>query len=241
MIAQGGGVRLARPEDAPALLEIYAPYVTETVVSFEYQVPTVEEFSSRVKNTLARHPYLVWEEGGRVLGYAYAHPYAARPAYQWGAELTVYLHPEACRRGIGRKLYGALFDLLRLQGVRTVYGCITAENEASVAMHTALGFGEAGRFRNAGYKQGRWLDVLWLENFYQRIMMQKDPLALAYQAKHNCPDRTFARSAKENPKRTIYPGTDEPSDPSKRSFVGASLFLLAVAVVALLLLLTRNH
>lgn len=163
VIAQGGGVRLARPEDAPALLKIYAPYVTETVVSFEYQVPTVEEFSSRVKNTLAWHPYLVWEEGKRVLGYAYAHPYAARPAYQWGAELTVYLHPEACRRGIGRKLYGALFDLLRLQGVRTVYGCITAENEASVAMHTALGFREAGRFHNAGYKQGRWLDVLWLE------------------------------------------------------------------------------
>lgn len=158
-----GKLRLARVEDAPALLEIYAPYVTDTNISFEYEVPSLEEFSQRVKTISALHPYLVWEEGEKLLGYAYAHPYAARPAYQWGAELTVYLRPEATHRGLGPKLYGALFDLLRLQGVRTVYGCITAENKASVAMHRAMGFAEGGLFRNAGYKMGRWLDVLWLE------------------------------------------------------------------------------
>lgn len=163
MRGREGFIRLARVEDAPAILEIYAPYVTDTVISFEYEVPTGEEFTQRVRDISALHPYLVWEEKGRLLGYAYAHPYAARPAYQWGAELTVYLRPEARRRGIGTKLYGAMLDLLRLQGVRTVYGCITAENEASVAMHRALGFREGGLFRNAGYKQGRWLDVLWLE------------------------------------------------------------------------------
>lgn len=163
MRGQKGGIRLARVEDVPELLEIYAPYVKNTVVSFEYQVPTVEEFTHRVESTLVQHPYLVWEEEGKIFGYAYAHPYAVRPAYQWGAELTVYLRPEGCHRGIGTKLYGVLFDLLRLQGVRTVYGCITAENQASVAMHTALGFHEGGCFHNAGYKQGRWLDVLWLE------------------------------------------------------------------------------
>ena len=103
------------------------------------------------------------EEDGALLGYAYAHPYAARPAYQWSAELTVYLRQGAARRGLGSRLYGALFDLLRLQGVRTVYGCVTAENALSVAFHQALGFREAGRFAQVGYKHGRWLDVLWLE------------------------------------------------------------------------------
>ena len=115
-------LRFATPQDAPGLLEIYAPYVTGTIVSFEYDVPTVEEFARRIQDTTARFPYLVWEEDGALLGYAYAHPYAARPAYQWSAELTVYLRQGAARRGLGSRLYGALFDLLRLQGVRTVYG-----------------------------------------------------------------------------------------------------------------------
>ena len=88
---------------------------------------------------------------------------AARPAYQWSAELTVYLRQDARGKGLGSRLYGALLDVLRLQGVRTVYGCVTAENQASVAMHHALGFQEAGRFHQVGFKQGRWLDVLWLE------------------------------------------------------------------------------
>ena len=158
-----GVLRVAREEDAPGLLEIYAPYVEQTVVSFEYTAPTVEEFARRIRETLARHPYLVWEEDGALLGYAYAHPYAARPAYQWSAELTVYLRQGAARRGLGSRLYGALFELLRLQGVRTVYGCVTAENALSVAFHQALGFREAGRFAQVGYKHGRWLDVLWLE------------------------------------------------------------------------------
>lgn len=158
-----GPIRLARMADVPAILEIYAPYVRETTISFEYEVPALEEFARRVEDISAQYPYLVWEEDGRILGYAYAHPYAPRPAYQWGAELTIYLRRGATHRGVGSKLYGALFDLLRLQGVRTVYGCITAENQPSVAMHRALGFAEGGRFRKAGYKLGRWLDVLWLE------------------------------------------------------------------------------
>lgn len=156
-------IRFAAAKDAAELLEIYAPYVTGTTVSFEYEVPAVEEFRRRVEETSARYPYLVWEEDGALLGYAYAHPYAARPAYQWSAELTVYLRQGVSRRGLGSRLYGALMELLRLQGVRNVYGCVTAENTASVAFHHALGFREAGRFSQAGYKLGRWLDVLWLE------------------------------------------------------------------------------
>lgn len=156
-------IRFAAAKDGAELLEIYAPYVTGTTVSFEYEVPAVEEFRRRVKETSARYPYLVWEEDGALLGYAYAHPYAARPAYQWSAELTVYLRQGVSRRGLGSRLYGALMELLRLQGVRNVYGCVTAENTASVAFHHALGFREAGRFSQVGYKLGRWLDVLWLE------------------------------------------------------------------------------
>ena len=156
-------IRFAAAKDAAELLEVYAPYVTGTTVSFEYEVPAVEEFRRRVEETSARYPYLVWEEDGALLGYAYAHPYAARPAYQWSAELTVYLRQGVSRRGLGSRLYGALMELLRLQGVRNVYGCVTAENIASVAFHHALGFREAGRFSQVGYKLGRWLDVLWLE------------------------------------------------------------------------------
>lgn len=156
-------IRFAAAKDAAELLEVYAPYVTGTTVSFEYEVPAVEEFRRRVEETSARYPYLVWEEDGALLGYAYAHPYAARPAYQWSAELTVYLRQAVSRRGLGSRLYGALMELLRLQGVRNVYGCVTAENTASVAFHHALGFREAGRFSQVGYKLGRWLDVLWLE------------------------------------------------------------------------------
>lgn len=155
-------MRLAREEDMPGLAALYAPYVTDTTASFEYQPPSGEEFARRWREFSSRYPYLVWEEGGALLGYAYGHAYSPRPAYQWSAELTVYLRGDARGRGLGPRLYGALWDLLRMQGVRTVYGCVTAENGPSVAMHKALGFREAGRFHSVGYK-GRWLDVLWLE------------------------------------------------------------------------------
>ena len=156
-------LRFATPQDAPSLLAVYAPYVEGTTVSFEFSVPSVREFARRIEETAQRYPYLLWEAEGRVVGYACAHQLLPRPAYQWAAELTVYLEEGAAGCGLGRRLYGALCDLLRLQGVRTVYGCVTAENAPSVAFHRALGFREAGRFPAAGHKLGRWLDVLWLE------------------------------------------------------------------------------
>lgn len=136
----------------PASWEIYAPYVTGTIVSFEYDVPTVEEFARRIQDTTARFPYLVWEEDGALLGYAYAHPYAARPAYQWSAELTVYLRQGAARQGLGSRLYGALFDLLRLQGVRTVYGCVTAGERPQRGVPPGAGLPGGRRFSQVGYK-----------------------------------------------------------------------------------------
>ena len=155
-------LRFATPQDAPGLLEIYAPYVTGTIVSFEYDVPTLEEFARRIQDTTVRFPYLVWEEG-TVLGYAYAHRVWARAAYQWTAELSVYLHPQCRGQGLGRRLYLALMELLRLQGVRRVYGVVTQGNQASMDFHQALGFHRTAVFSRAGYKNGQWLDVHWFE------------------------------------------------------------------------------
>lgn len=161
-------VRLAVPEDAGALLEIYAPFVVSpdrniSDVSFEYTEPSVEEFAGRIKGIGAGFPYLVCEEDGRAVGYVYAHPYITRAAYQWGAEVTIYLAPEAQGRGLGRILYDALEKLLLLQGIVTLYACVTASNIHSVKMHEACGFKIVGTFKKTGYKHGHWLDMVWLE------------------------------------------------------------------------------
>ena len=133
-------IRMATLQDAEKILAIYAPYVKNTAVSFEYDVPSLPDFEARMQGIMAFYPYLVWEEGGRILGYAYAHRHQERKAYQWNAELSIYLHPDATRRGLGSKLCLALLDLLRLQGVKTAYSCVTLPNAASEALHAKMGF-----------------------------------------------------------------------------------------------------
>ena len=155
-------LRFASPEDAPALLDIYSAYI-QTDITFEYVLPGREEFARRVSAVSEMYPYLVAEEAGQVLGYAYAHRIAQRAAYAWGAELSVYLRPDAAGRGLGKRLYRALMDLLRMQGVRTVYGLVASPNPASEGLHRSLGFTLAGVQHNAGYKNGRWIDLLWFE------------------------------------------------------------------------------
>ena len=155
-------IRMAKEADGAALLAVYLPYM-ETTITFEYTAPTQEEFAGRVRDTLRDYPYLLCEEEGRVLGYAYAHRLKSRAAYQWDAELSVYLSREAYGRGIGRALYGALMDLLERQGVRNVYGVITADNERSIRFHRSMGFTDAGVHHKTGFKNGSWLDVVWLE------------------------------------------------------------------------------
>jgi len=152
--------RFASAEDAGALLAIYAQYIG-TDVTFEYSLPGREEFARRIRDISAGYPYLVCEEGGRPVGYAYAHRHMEREAYQWNAELSVYLDGAHTGRGVGRALCGALFDLLALQGVRSVYSCVTLPNPPSERMHAALGFSRAGTFENAGYKNGAWHSVAW--------------------------------------------------------------------------------
>lgn len=155
-------IRLATPQDAEELLAIYAPYVRETTITFEYEVPTLPEFRRRVETTLACYPWLVLEREGKALGYAYAGRYQSRAAYQWGAEGSIYLAWGTGGAGLGVPLYRCLMELVAEQGVRSFYGCITHPNPASEAFHQKLGFTPLGIFPKAGYKQGRWLDILWV-------------------------------------------------------------------------------
>ena len=155
-------IRFATEADAPALLGIYAQYI-DTSVTFEYALPTVEEFAGRIRDISSQYPYLVCEVDGRAVGYAYAHRVRERAAYDWIVELSVYLDNGYTGRGLGTALYSLLIDLLSLQNIKTVMGCVTMPNEKSQALHNALGFRKVGTSVNAGYKNGAWHDVAWFE------------------------------------------------------------------------------
>jgi phosphinothricin acetyltransferase len=155
----GSGIRMATSADAAAVLVIYAPVVRTSAITFEYDVPTVEEIATRIRTVTARWPWLVLERDGDVAGYAYATTWRARAAYQWAVETTVYVRDDCHRRGIGRALYRALLACLRLQGFRLAIGGITLPNPASVGLHEGIGFGLAGVHRACGWKLGAWHDV----------------------------------------------------------------------------------
>lgn len=156
-------IRSATPADAAAILAIYAPYITDTVMTFETEVPALTDFTARVASILSGYPYLVCEADGRIVGYAYASQHRARAAYRYSVDVSIYIAPEYHRQGIGRLLYTALFEQLKARGFYTAYAGITLPNEKSVGLHKALGFTEAGTFHRVGYKANQWLDVIWLE------------------------------------------------------------------------------
>lgn len=163
-------IRSVVPEEAGRLLEIYSYYVERTAISFEYEVPTEEEFRHRIENTLKKYPYLVAEQNGKIQGYAYAGPFAKRAAYGWSCELSVYLDQYARKCGIGRKLYESLEERLKEMGMLNLYACIAYPEEEdeyltknSVRFHEHLGFKEVGRFHKCGYKFNRWYDMVWME------------------------------------------------------------------------------
>lgn len=157
--------------DAERLAEIFAYYVRSTVVAFEYEPLTAEEFRARIRRTTERYPYLVAEEDGRVLGYAYAGPFVGRAAYARSCELTIYLDPDARGRGLGRALYTALEERLRDMGMLNLYACIgdpVADDDPyltrdSERFHARMGFVKVGTFRKCGYKFGRWYNMIWME------------------------------------------------------------------------------
>lgn len=156
-------VRQATVQDVPRILEIYAPYIEKTAISFEYSVPTIGEFTERFLKITAHFPWLVWEEDGVVLGYAYGSLPFERAAYQWSAAVSIYLCPEACGKGIGKQLYAALERLLQKQGYRKVYAIITTANEESAAFHRAVGYRHAATLPDCGYKFGKWYGTIWME------------------------------------------------------------------------------
>ena len=156
-------LRLARPEDAPRLVEIYNYYIESTTVTLECEPLGADELASRIRGTLGGLPYIVCEYDDRVAGYAYAHKFKTRYGYRFCAELSVYADREYRRRGIGRALYAALIELLTLQGYTNLYGVVTSPNPASEALHRSFGFTEVGREHLAGHKFGRWFDVAVLE------------------------------------------------------------------------------
>jgi L-amino acid N-acyltransferase YncA len=156
-------VRPATPADAAACAAVYAPYVRDTAVSFELEPPGAEEVARRIEAYRERHAWLVLEDAGRVVGYAYGAPFAVRPAYDWSAEVSVYLAPGLRRSGAGRALYTALFARLEERGFRTLVAGVTVPNEASLGLHRAMGFEVVGTFRDIGFKLGRWWDVTRLQ------------------------------------------------------------------------------
>lgn len=156
-------IRLADTHDGSSCAAIYRPAVTEHATSFELDPPDGDEMSRRIASCLQQFPWLVAEEDGRVIGYAYASTHRTRPAYQWSAEVSAYVDENAHRRGVGRGLYEALIRVLVLQGYRNAYAGITLPNDASEGFHRGLGFTPVGVFRRIGFKLGQWHDVLWLE------------------------------------------------------------------------------
>lgn len=155
-------VRLADPRrDAEAVSAIYRPVVEESHTSFESRAPEVSEMASRMERILRILPWLVADEEGRVVGYAYAAPHRERAAYRWSVDVSVYLHENARGRGVGRRLYDRLLEILGAQGYVNVYAGIALPNPASEALHKAIGMELIGIYRQVGFKFGRWWDVAW--------------------------------------------------------------------------------
>ncbi|MBS1616313.1 MAG: N-acetyltransferase [Bacteroidetes bacterium] len=154
-------IRLASTSDAAAILAIYAPYITNTSLTFETELPETAAFAERIGHYLQHWPWLVWETEGHIAGYAYASRYRERAGYQWCVECSVYIHEEFQGKGIAKALYAALFRLLKLQGYFNVYAVINLPNEPSVHLHEACGFRWFANYEQVGYKLGKWKTVGW--------------------------------------------------------------------------------
>lgn len=168
-------IRMATKDDIPAILEIYTPYILNTAYTFEYTVPTLAAFTARFEAITAQFPWLVWEENGKVLGYAYGSAPFERAAYQWCGEVSIYLAPEIQGRGIGRKLYTVLEEIMWQQGYRVIFSLITSENEASIRFHERMGYTFSFECKNCGLKFGRWLGVIWMEKRKDSVEIPSAP------------------------------------------------------------------
>ena len=169
-------IRSARPDDAAAIQAIYAPVVRDTTISFELEPPMIDEMRARIVSTTAHLPWLVGlDEAGAVVGYVHAGKHRERAAYQWSVDVTAYVHSQHRGRGIGKRLYGRLFELLTVAGYCQAFAGIALPNAGSVALHESLGFSPIGVYRNVGFKHGAWRDVGWWQKQLQLPSMPQPP------------------------------------------------------------------
>lgn len=169
-------IRMATPEDAGTIADIYAPYVRDTAISFEMVPPSAQGMRSRLVTTLPRLPWLVITNGDAIVGYAYAGPHGDRAAYRWSVDVSVYLDRSCHRLGYGRRIYTALLNLLAAQGYMNAYSAVALPNPASVGLHEATGFTRVGVFDGVGFKDGAWRDVgWWFRPFADRPAQPSDP------------------------------------------------------------------
>ncbi|NBK96655.1 MAG: N-acetyltransferase family protein [Erysipelotrichia bacterium] len=156
-------IRNVQLSDTQELLAIYAPYVKESAITFEYEVPSIEEFKERIMKITKQYPYLVALLDNEMVGYAYASSFHERAAYQWCAEVSIYLKKEVHKQGVGKQLYAQLEKMLKKQNIKNMNACITYPNESSIAFHERMGFKTVGHFHHCGYKLGKWWDMVWME------------------------------------------------------------------------------
>lgn len=155
-------LRVARKEDAEGILAIYSPFVKNTTISFEYEVSEAANYATKVEALLLDFPWLIAEAGGVIVGYAYASKHRDRPGYAWSAESSIYVHDDYMRKGIATVLYNALLEILTAQNYVNLYAGIAQPNEGSTMFHVKLGFTPVGVYKKVGYKNGSWVDVVWL-------------------------------------------------------------------------------
>lgn len=159
-------IRDARIEDSRELLAIYKPYVEKTAITFEYEVPTEEEFAKRVAKTLEKYPYLVaLDERGQIIGYTYASEFKGRKAYDWSVETSIYIAEGKHGEGLGKQLYMRLEAMLKEMGICNMCACIAYPNPESECFHEKLGYKTVAHFHKSGFKMGKWYDMIWMEKF----------------------------------------------------------------------------
>ena len=171
-----GKIRFASEKDAEAILRIYAPYIEKTAITFEYEVPSIEEFRGRIAEITKKYPWIVYEEEGDILGYAYSGPEYTRAAYQWTVETSVYISEKARGKGIGTALYEKILDILKKQNFCVCYVLINDDNIASIKMHEKYGFKENGYRKNCGFKFGKWHSVVFMEKKLNEFSVPPKPI-----------------------------------------------------------------
>ena len=183
-------IRRASVNDAAQILDVYRPYVEHTAITFEYDVPELEEFAGRIAHTLQRYPYIVAQQAGnvaaqagKIIGYAYVSPFVGRAAYDWAVETSIYVAEDARKTGVGKRLYYALEDILKKQGILNMEACIgvtDVEDEYltnnSLHFHEHLGYRLVGEFEKCGYKFGRWYNMVWMEKIIGQHLDSQPPV-----------------------------------------------------------------